>query len=229
MSDKPLSDARILESWQRNASPWTTAVRENQIESRKLVTNAAIVDAVSSRSPRSVLDLGCGEGWLVRTLSERGIRAIGVDAIPSLIEHAARAGGGEFRVASYEDIAADKLDLTVDVVVANFSLIGKESVEGVLKSVPALLKDGGTLIIQTLHPLVAVGALPYADGWREGSWAGFSTDFTDPAPWYFRTIDSWKELIENSGLRLIETREPQHPATTKPASIIFFASKSEAC
>src|SRR4051812_34392403 len=98
MSDKSLSDARILESWHRNASPWTTAVRENQIESRRLVTNAAIVDAVSSRSPRSVLDLGCGEGWLVRTVSERGIKALGVDAIPSLIDQAARSGGGEFRV-----------------------------------------------------------------------------------------------------------------------------------
>jgi 2-polyprenyl-3-methyl-5-hydroxy-6-metoxy-1,4-benzoquinol methylase len=229
MNDKPLSDARILESWHRNASPWTTAVRENQIESRRLVTNAAIVDAVVSRSPRSVLDLGCGEGWLVRTIAERGIKAIGIDAIPALISQAARSGGGEFRVASYEEIAAGKLDLTVDVVVANFSLIGKESVEGVLKSVPALLKEGGTLIIQTLHPLIAVGELPYADGWREGSWAGFSSEFSDPAPWYFRTVDSWKALIESSGLRLIETREPQHPATGKPASIIFIASKSEAC
>src|SRR5256885_2172438 len=116
MSEKPLSDARILESWERNATPWTAAVRENQIESRRLVTNAAIVDAVLSRSPRTVLDLGCGEGWLVRTLSERGIRAIGVDAIPALIDQAARTGGGEFRVASYEDIAAGALDVTVDVI-----------------------------------------------------------------------------------------------------------------
>src|ERR1700674_1682806 len=73
MTPDPLSDARIVDSWRKNASPWTTAVRENQIASRALVTNKAIIDAVLSRSPRTVLDIGCGEGWLVRSLSEHGI------------------------------------------------------------------------------------------------------------------------------------------------------------
>jgi 2-polyprenyl-3-methyl-5-hydroxy-6-metoxy-1,4-benzoquinol methylase len=226
MSNDPANDARILESWQRNASPWTAAVRENQIESRTLVTNDAIVEAVLSRSPQTVLDLGCGEGWLVRALSLHGMRAIGVDAIPSLIEQAARSGGGEFRVASYGEIAAGALDLRVDVVVANFSLIGKESVEQVLRSVPDLLNEGGALVIQTLHPVVATGDLPYEDGWRDGSWAGFSNDFSDPPPWYFRTVESWKELIDDSRLRLVELREPAHPSTGKPASIIFIAAKT---
>ena len=65
----PLSDEKIVESWHTNATPWTSAVREQRIESRRLVTDRAIVDAVFSRKPNSVLDLGCGEGWLVRALS----------------------------------------------------------------------------------------------------------------------------------------------------------------
>ena len=226
MSRDPFSDERIIDSWHKNASPWTSAVRGNQIESRKLVTNEAIIDAVLSRSPRSALDLGCGEGWLVRALAGRGITATGVDVVPALIDEARRAGGGEFRVASYESIAAGELRMTVDVVIANFSLIGKESVANVLRAVPALLEPHGALIIQTLHPVVATGGLPYEDGWREGSWSGFSDEFSDPAPWYFRTIDSWKTLLSESGFRLIEMREPMHPATGKPASVIFI---SEAC
>jgi len=75
-------------------------VRGNQIESRALVTNQAIVDAVLSRSPSTVLDIGCGEGWLVRALSSHGIDAVGVDVVPELIEHAKQAGGGTFRVSS---------------------------------------------------------------------------------------------------------------------------------
>lgn len=225
MSSDPLSDARIVESWQRNASPWTAAVRENRIESRTLVTNSAIIDAVLSRSPRTVLDIGCGEGWLVRALVEHGISAIGVDAIPTLVDQAAHAGGGEFRVASYEEIAERGLDVKVDVVVANFSLIGKESVEGLLRRTPALLERDGSLIIQTLHPLIAGGELPYEDGWRHGSWAGFGNDFSDPAPWYFRTVESWKSLLTESGFPSIEVREPAHPATGKPASIVFIGSQ----
>jgi len=223
MGGDQLSDARIVDSWHKNASPWTDAVRGNQIQSRALVTNRAIVDAILSRSPRTVLDIGCGEGWLVRALGEHGVRGTGVDVVPALITQANAAGGGEFRVASYEQIAAGELDMTVDAVVANFSLIGKESVEGVVRRAPELLSKKGALIIQTLHPLVAGGDEPYEDGWRRGSWAGFSDEFTDPAPWYFRTLESWKLLLDDAGFSSVEMREPVHPETGKPASVIFIA------
>lgn len=201
-------------------------MRNNEIESRLLATNRAIVDAVLSRSPATALDIGCGEGWLVRTLAEHGVSATGVDVVPELIEQASRSGGGEFRIASYEAIAAGELDLTVDVAVANFSLIGKESVENLIRRVPSLLNARGALVIQTIHPRSVGGDLPYEDGWRSGSWAGFSDDFTDPAPWYFRTLESWLKLLEDSGLRLIESLEPLHPTSGQPASVIFIAERS---
>jgi 2-polyprenyl-3-methyl-5-hydroxy-6-metoxy-1,4-benzoquinol methylase len=223
MASDPLSDDRIVDSWHTNAAAWTTAVREEHIESRRLVTNRAIIDAVVGRSPRTVLDVGCGEGWLVRALAAHGIQSVGVDVVPELVERAARAGGGDFRVASYDDIAHGALDLGVDAAIANFSLIGRESVSNLLAGIPRLLNPGGALIVQTLHPLIATGDIPYADGWREGSWSGFSADFTDPAPWYFRTMGSWIRLLQESGFRLLDLREPLHPISGKPASVIFIA------
>ena len=77
--------------------------------------------------------------------------------------------------------------------------------------------------MQTLHPTLACGDLPYRDGWRLGSWSGFNDDFIDPAPWYFRTLSSWIELFIESGFKLLEMREPIHPLTQKPASVIFIA------
>ena len=221
----PLSDEKIVESWHTNATPWTSAVREQRIESRRLVTDRAIVDAVFSRKPNSVLDLGCGEGWLVRALSAHGVqRVIGVDVVPALVEQARAAGGGEFHVASYEAIARGELHVTVDVAVANFALIGKDAVDALIQAAAKLLRPGGALVIQTLHPVIACGDLPYKDGWRAGSWAGFSDDFSDPAPWYFRTLETWVALIASSGLKLTEMREPIHPTTKKPASVVFISS-----
>jgi 2-polyprenyl-3-methyl-5-hydroxy-6-metoxy-1,4-benzoquinol methylase len=217
-----MNDAKILDSWLKNTDPWTSAIRTGEIESRTLVTNQAIVDAVRSRAPGTAIDIGCGEGWLVRALN--GIDIVGVDASAGLIDKARQAGGGDFRVLSYEDIAGGKLRQTFDVAVCNFSLIGKESVEGVFRAAPSLLNPGGALVVQTLHPLAGCGDSPYVDGWREGSWSGFSSDFTDPPPWYFRTLESWVGLFSRNGLRLLELREPIHPTTGKPASALFIGA-----
>ena len=227
MSLDPLSDAKIVDSWGRNAAPWTTAVRGQQIESRRLVTDRAIVEATLARSPRSVLDIGCGEGWLARALAASGIEVIGIDAISALIEQARQAGGGDFRVMSYEDVAAGELKLSVDAAVCNFALLGNESVAGLFGVARSLLKPHGMFLVQTLHPVIACGDHPYQDGWRAGSWAGFSADFNDAAPWYFRTMESWIRLFQEHGLRLLEIREPLHPQTQKPASVIFMAQAAD--
>ena len=122
---------------------------------------------------------------------------------------------------SYEEIANGKLSVSVDVIVCNFALLGKKSVEGVFRAASSLLNLRGSFIVQTLHPHIACGDRPYRDGWREGLWAGFSSAFTDPAPWYFRTLESWIKLFVDSGFRLREIREPLHPKTQKPTSVIF--------
>jgi len=226
MNIEPLSDIKIIDSWKRNASPWTGAVRNGEIESRRLVTDRAILDAVLAFQPRSTLDLGCGEGWLAVALQEKGVKVTAVDAVPALVEAARQSGATDCRLLSYEAIAAGRLELRADAVVCNFSLLGKESVEGLLRAIPTLLQPDGHFIIQTLHPLVACGEAPYVDGWRSGSWAGFSEAFSDAPPWYFRTLSAWLELLRASELTLRTLQEPLDPRTGKPASVIFVAQSS---
>jgi 2-polyprenyl-3-methyl-5-hydroxy-6-metoxy-1,4-benzoquinol methylase len=226
MNLAPLSDHQIVDSWKRNAAPWTHAVRGKEIESRRLVTDRAILDAALACEPSTVIDLGCGEGWLSLALMRNGIGVTAVDVVPALVLAAQQAGVIDSRVLSYEEIAAGKLDLRADLVICNFSLLGKESVDALLRAVPTLLKPTGTLLVQTLHPLAACGDLPYVDGWRPGSWAGFSDAFRDAPPWYFRTLSSWLDLLRTSGLTLQALQEPLDPRTGKPASVIFRASVS---
>jgi 2-polyprenyl-3-methyl-5-hydroxy-6-metoxy-1,4-benzoquinol methylase len=215
------NERKIIDSWHKNAAPWIVAIEQQQIESRRLVTDGAIVEAVISRNGNTVLDLGCGEGWLTRSLVAQGLEVLGTDLIPALIDRARTMGSGRFELADYTEIAAGKLSTKFDVVVANFSLLGDESVRHLFRSMPRLLNPDGTFIVQTLHPILACGDLPYVDGWRCSSWCGFSPEFTDPPPWYFRTLATWINLFATNGLSVVEIREPKNPQTGKPAAVIF--------
>jgi len=218
-------ELEIIKSWYSNAQAWSNAIRTASIASRKLVTNQAIIDAVASIAPRRILDMGCGEGWLARALSTLGMNVIGVDIVPDLIARAGALGGGEFHVRDYASIANQQLRLgPFDAVVCNFSLLGEQSVESLIAALPSYLNDPGYLIIQTLHPVAACGDNPYQDGWRAGSWLGFSSDFSNPAPWYFRTAESWSALLQRCDFEILECREPKGVDADTPASQIWICT-----
>ncbi|UQS17482.1 bifunctional 2-polyprenyl-6-hydroxyphenol methylase/3-demethylubiquinol 3-O-methyltransferase UbiG [Pseudomonas sp. HS6] len=215
-------ESTLLKSWHHNARAWTEAVRSGAIESRRQVTDQAILLAVTGRQPKRVLDLGCGEGWLLRALTERGIEAVGVDGDATLIEAAQAAGSAPVRVASYEDLQEAKVDIgrDYDLICANFSLLHQDIIP-LLAAMNALLAPGGALVIQTLHPW-SVAAGDYQDGWREETFDGFKGQW-QPMPWYFRTLSSWLNALDMAGFQLTSLREPQHPQSPVPQSLLMIA------
>ena len=222
--DRPLTDdpeRRIEQSWRENAAAWTEAVRQGRIPSRRAGTDAAILAAIRQAAPRSVLDVGCGEGWLARALAAEGARVVGIDAAPELIA-AARALGGAFETLRYEALgaAATILGAPFDAAVCNFSLLG-EDIATVLRGIRALLRRNGVLLIQTVHPRVACGDEPYEDGWRLESFAAFGATFLASMPWYFRTLESWDRVVAEGGFTVVERGGPTDPATGRTLSLLL--------
>ena len=211
-------DEQLRRSWEANAAAWCSAVREDQIESRRTVTNAAIIAAVLEGDPKTVLDLGCGEGWLARELAARGIDVTGIDASAPLIEAARELGGGAFVVLSYAEIIAGRLPFRspFDLIVANFSLLD-DRVEELLRALRPALYPEGRLLIQTVNPSSIGGA---ADGWRTETFAAFPGEWPEAMPWYFRTKQSWTQLLDRAGYRRIVVRET-------PASLLIGASLND--
>ncbi|ACK70156.1 Methyltransferase type 12 [Gloeothece citriformis PCC 7424] len=222
MNQDPIE--QIKRSWEANAPAWTEAVRSGAIESRTLATNAAIVQALWERTPRLVLDLGCGEGWLTRILRERGIEAVGVDGSAQLIELAQEKGGGIFHHYSYAEIIAtpEILGGDFDAIACNFALL-EPDILPLLKSLHSCLTPEGVLIIQTVHPWSGRGEDKYSDGWRIETFASFGQGFTEAMPWYFRTLSSWISLLSSGGYFLDDLREPAHPDSGEPLSLLLVA------
>ncbi len=198
------------QSWIDNASAWIAAVRNQTIESRRVATDRAVLEAILECRPSKVLDVGCGEGWLVRALLENGIAARGVDRSAPLVA-AARSLGGDFEVCSYQDLCQRS---PVDLIVANFSLLEEQLPFVQLRRA---LASGGHMVIQTLHPW-AVGGSDYQNGPRVETFAG---QFPAPMPWYFRTLESWIDEFVAADLGILSIREPKHPVSGQPLSLLF--------
>lgn len=209
--------------WESNAHAWSEAVRGGAIASRRLGTDAAIIDAILARDPRRVLDVGCGEGWLARALATRGIDVTGIDASAPLIERARAEGGGTFHVCSFSALPCASMLRKYDVVACNFALLD-EDVVPVLQALRSLIQTRGALILQTVHPWTARGDGEYRDGWRTETFAGFGDGFSEPMPWFFRTLSSWMSVLDDGGYRVEELREPLHPETSEPLSLLLIAS-----
>ena len=213
----------ISASWDTNADLWTRAVRQDLIPSRRAGTDQAIVDAVMALKPQRVVDIGCGEGWLIRQL---GCDGVGVDGSAALIEAAQSAdAAGHYFALTYEDLVAqpDKLAGPYDVAIFNFSLLG-EDISDILRAARVSVSpsvSGGAVLIQTLHPWAARGEGGYRNGWRHETFSSFASGEWQPMPWYYRTLETWCGEVEDAGLQLKAIHEPMHKTNGEPLSVIF--------
>ena len=150
-----------------------------------------------------------------------------IDACAPLVE-AARAADrqGQHQVVSYDGLVSDPAAAGVgyDLVVANFALLGDPLQPLLAALAQAALAPGGSLVVQTVHPLSAPD--PYVEGWRMEDFCTFSAAQPwAPMPWYFRTFGGWISLLRDAGYRIDQVREPLHPQTGTPASLLLAVSK----
>jgi len=116
MNSQDAEEQEIIRSWHSNAAPWARAIRAASIASRKLVTDQAIIDAVSSVPSRRILDVGCGEGWLARApprATASGTVAFHVQDYTSIANRAWRAGPFDAAVCRHGHTGIRNLDRQV--------------------------------------------------------------------------------------------------------------------
>ena len=107
--------------------------------------------------PRGLtLELGCGEGRVVRELATRGYSIVGLDLSPTLV-HAARDADGDGKYLQGDAASLPFADASFELVVAFNSLMDIERMPEAVQEVARVLRLGGRLCISVTHPMADAG------------------------------------------------------------------------
>ena len=133
---------------------------------------------LSAEQPGRVLEIGCGDGALLRLLSQRGVNAIGVDASSSGIEQCVSLG----LQAQCVDVSTDGLpfeDETFDTIISLETLEHLMNPYYSLQEVRRVLRESGRFLCSvpnplTGHPFLYPGLFEYANFRRFLEQSGFA-------------------------------------------------------
>lgn len=145
----------------------------------------ALLRHIESEPPYTILDFGCGPGRDIRTFSELGHRAIGLDGSEHFVQMARSETACE---AWQQDFF--KLDLPAshfDGVFANASLfhVPSRQLPDVLTYLRATLKPGGVLFCSNPHGL-------NVEGWNAGRYGAY------------HDLDTWRIFMAQAGFAELE-------------------------
>ena len=154
-----------MADWEQNAAWWLEEVERDVIYQLDVVP---LAKELIGTVPGRCLDLGCGEGQLMRAVDGW---AVGTDLVPLLLRHAASAG--PVVCGQLPDLAwlrTGSIDLAYAVLVLEHL-----PDLGLFESAARVVRRGGALVVVANHPsFTAEGAGPImdpADGeilWRWG-------------------------------------------------------------
>lgn len=140
----------------------------------------ALLGAIEGGAPFTILDLGCGPGRDLKTFSDLGHRAIGIDGSERFVEMARAYSGCE--VWHQDFLHLDLPPAQFDGIFANAVLfhVPAAALPGVLQDLHATLKPGGVLFSSN----------PRGDN-REG-WNG-------PRYGSYHDYDNWERYMTQAG------------------------------
>lgn len=154
-------------------------LRQKQIESKKdtsfhqiLLPNISKqIESIDDLSQKSLIDLGCGSGYLTNYLSLSVKKTVGIDLSKKNIELARKKYSKEnltFHNCSIEDFNKD----TYEIAVANMVMMDVINLHNCIKSISDLVVDNGNFIFSITHPYF----WPKYWKYEEESWYNYSKE-----------------------------------------------------
>ena len=131
-------------------------IREREGNANNLFEIPALLSLMPDLEGKRVLDLGCGYGEHCKMFVARGAeRVVGIDISHKMLDVARRENSDpkiEYVNMPIEEIS--RIDGCFDIVVSSLAFHYIEDFDSLVKSVYALLSDGGVFLFSQEHPLV---------------------------------------------------------------------------
>lgn len=155
--DAAALNAATRDAWDANAAFWDERMGEGNDWHLELVA-PAVLRLLAPREGEAVLDLACGNGLFARRLASLGVRVVGCDFAPAMLERARANRGGADRIDYRLLDATDPAQLAglgesaFDAVVCNMALMDIADIGPLAAALPRLLKTGGRFVFAVTHP-----------------------------------------------------------------------------
>jgi SAM-dependent methyltransferase len=198
-------------SWSGLFEWWVAEIAEDPAYEE--VVTPLLLEVLQPQSGKRYLDVGCGEGRVMRTVASGGASAVGIDLSYELVE---RAGSGVVA-----DLVAMPLrDSSFDGVYSVLTLEHVEDHSTFFSEAARVTKPGGVLALVINHPTwTAPGSTPISDSngevlWRPGDY--FSEGSSQvPAgesavTFHHRSMAMLLNAAANAGWDLVQMIEQPH-------------------
>ena len=146
-----------------------------------------ILESISFDKPFTFLDVGCGNGWVVRKIAkeENCKKSIGIDKSKKMIIQAEKKIESKKEEYIHTDIESIKNRGKFNFIFSMESLYYADSIEIALEKIYKLLKPGGQFFCGTDF---------YTDNKATARWAGIMK-----IQMHLHSKKEWKEFFKNAG------------------------------
>jgi 2-polyprenyl-3-methyl-5-hydroxy-6-metoxy-1,4-benzoquinol methylase len=160
-----------------------------------------LVEVAGSVDNLTVLDAGCGEGIVSRSLVGTAKRIVGIDIVPQLIAYARQRDLTQTIIYEVHDLSKPlpQYTSTFDLVVSNLVLNDVADYTVFIATLSSVVKPGGRIVLSMNNPYSALLREKVDNYFDSDAVAQYGFG---PAIYFHRTMEDYFRALDQAGLLL---------------------------